>query len=475
MAKEHYYRTGTLRWFERGLASLDSVRREAEDFTPEDGAAGKFLLVIPPEGEAEADVTDTCREASSRTGEYPLAVGYPHNAGTIRDLGAERIALDAVRRNAPEMGSDSVARREIKARIHRTAAQLGEELRSAFDDAVWFVGGITMDGTALPKLVTRLADETFPQAPVVHSALVNREKPSSNSQAAVRQLLHAMAAHPEKEHIGIEGFKAERGLYDTVLKASGFHRPEKDGFGFGSPEEVGDPSRFGPMWRRAEAHLADQSDRTPLADLYEIWTEPPFGVRRGLLPLLGMAFIQAHRASVAVYADGTFRPDVDDFVADQLLQSAGRIQLRKVSLTARNQKLMNSLADAVASVAAVRPALEPLTVARALVRFAFALPPWTRRTMSLSKEALAVRRVLLNASDPHRALFTDLPKVFGSVGAAGCRYREDDKGTPGRPQQDAHRTSAAHDQSASPPRLRARRASGAGTSGGKPAYRRTAA
>ena len=419
VAKEHYYRTGTLRWFERGLASLDSARREAEDFTPEDGAAGKFVLVIPPEGEAETDVADACRKASSRAGEYPLAVGYPHNAGTIRALGAERIALDSVRRNAPEMESDSVARREVKARIHRTAAQLGEELRSAFDDAVWFVGGTTMDGTALPKLVTRLADETFRQAPVVHSELVNREKPSSNSQAAVRQLLHAMAAHPEGEHLGIEGFKAERGLYDTVLKASGFHRPENGGFGFGSPEDVGDPSRFGPMWRKAEEHLAKHDGRMPLVDFYEIWTEPPFGIRRGLLPLLGMAFLQANRASVAVYANGTFQPDVNDFVADQLLQSAGRIQLRKVSLTTHDQKLMNSLAEAVASVAADRPALEPLTVARALVRFAFTLPPWTRRTMSLSKEALAVRRVLLNASDPHGALFTDLPKVFGNVRAAG--------------------------------------------------------
>ena len=163
------------------------------------------------------------------------------------------------------------------------------------------------------------------------------------------------------------------------------------------------------------------------------WTEPPFGVRRGLLPLLGMAFVQANRASVAVYADGVFQPDVNEFVADQLLQSAGRIQLRKVSLTARNRKLMNSLADAVASVGAVRPALEPLTVARALVRFAFALPPWTQRTMSLSKEALAVRRVLLNASDPHQVLFTDLPKVFGSVRAAAAGI-----GTTMRELQDAH-------------------------------------
>jgi hypothetical protein len=41
------------------------------------------------------------------------------------------------------------------------------------------------------------------------------------------------------------------------------------------------------------------------------------------------------------------------------------------------------------------------------------LPPWSQKTQSLSICTAEVRRVLLHADDPHKALFVDLPAIFG--------------------------------------------------------------
>ena len=418
LAKEHYYRTGTLRWFETDLIALGDASGAVQSFEPRNGSSGKFLLVMPEGEETRQKAKDLCRRLSELAGDWPVVIGMPRNPRLINELGGELVALESVRANRPELEGDQVARREIAARIASVSALLEEELRASFNEATWYVRGKShdeLDAPTLARLVSRLADNTFPEAPIIHSELVNREKPSSNSQAAVRQLLHAMVSRGAVEYLGIEGYPAERGLYSTVLEAAGLHGRAKSQLGFKAPNGRSRVGRtFLSMWRKAEELLATAEEPVSLSSLYAAWMAPPYGVRRGVLPILAMAFILAHQSSVAVYAERAFQPDINDFVADRLLQDEGLISLRFVVPRADSEQLMIELARTVGGITGKTPVAEPLAVARALVEFAFRLPGWTRRTSSLSKAAQGVRRVLLNASDPHRALFVDLPNVVAT-------------------------------------------------------------
>jgi len=415
LAKEHYYRTGTLRWFETDIVALGNASVAVRSFEPQNGTSGKFLLAMPEGDETRREAEEICRVLSKQAGDWPVVIGIPRNPDLIRELGGELLALESVRANRPELEGDPVARREISARIAAVSALLEEELKASFDEATWFSCGKSHDESDTPtlaRLVSHIADDTFPETPIVHSELVNRERPSSNSQAAVRQLLHAMVGQGAVKHLGIEGFPAERGLYSTILEAAGLHRPTKTGPDFKAPSGRSRVGRtFLPMWRKAEELLETTEEPVPLSALYATWTAPPYGVRRGLLPILAMAFILAHQSSVAVYAQGVFQPSVNDFVADRLLQDEGLISLRFVVRRADNERLLADLARTIGSITGTTPVSEPLAVARALVEFVFRLPAWTRRTTSLTKPTKDVRRVLLNASDPHRTLFVDLPNV----------------------------------------------------------------
>ena len=427
LAKEHYYRTGTLRWYETDLVALGDTSTAVRSFEPRNGSSGIFLLAIPNGDETRQKAEEMCRLLSEQAAGWPVVVGMPRNPALIRELGGELVALESVRANRPELEGDRVARREISARIAAVSALLEEELKASFDQATWYVRGKPhhkMNVPTLARLASRLADDTFPEAPVIRSELVNREKPSSNSQAAVRQLLHAMVGQGTAEYLGIESYPAERGLYSTILEAAGLHGRTKHGLGFRAPNARSHLGRtFLPMWRKAKETLETVEEPVSLSVLYATWMAPPYGVRRGLLPILAMAFILAHQSSVAVYAEGVFQPNVNDFVADRLLQDEGLISLRFVVPQADDVQLMNELARTIGGITGITPITEPLAVARALVQFAFRLPAWTRRTSSLSKMAKGVRRVLLNASDPHRTLFSDLPDVAtryegGPAGAA---------------------------------------------------------
>ena len=417
LAKQHYHRTGTLRWFETGLVALSEAKEAAQSFKSRTGSSGKFLLAIPNSEETDHEAKEICRHMSELAGDYPVVFGMPRNAWVVRQLGSELVALETVRASHQELEGDAVARCEIAARLAAVSVQLEEALRTSFNEAIWYVRGKAKNkrgARGLAQLASHLADETFSKAATIHNELINREKPSSNGRAAVRLLLHAMVSKPAEKYLGLEGFKPERGLYSTVLEKAGLHGQRGGALGFKGPntrKAVG--ASFVPMWRKAEELLEAADEPVQLSSLYAIWTVPPFGIRRGLLPILTMAFILAHESSVAVYAEETFQPELNNFFADCLLQDEKLISLRRVDRGAENEHLMKEIAEAMGEITGNMPAVEPLAVTRALVEFVFRLPNWTHRASSLSKTAQNVRRILLNASDPHKALFVDLPHAAG--------------------------------------------------------------
>ena len=413
LAKRHYHETGTLRWFQTELVHLADLGRLADRAGD---AAGHFILAIPATDEQRKTALADCQASSQRASDQLVAVGLPRNAWRLRDLGSELIALEAVRASRPELDGDSVARREIAARIAAVSAELDEELRAGFANADWHVAGERIElpaGASLSRLASDLADRRFSQAPRVHSELVNRERPSSNTQAGVRALMHAMISAADKPALGIEGFPVERGLYSTVLAAAGLHHKSGESYGFSKPTNSRIGQTYKPAWEAVETLFAKEQGAVPLGRLYRLWAAPPFGIRRGVMPLLALAFIMANRHRLAPYGEGKFQAEIDDYLVDILLQDEDLVALRRVDVDAFRGAVLEGVASAIKKATGHACPSDPLEVARRLVRFARELPPWSQKTLSLSASTTEVRHVLLRADDPHKALFVDIPTIFG--------------------------------------------------------------
>ncbi len=350
-------------------------------------------------------------------------MGFPQKFQQISDLGSELIAVKEVAMTNHELEGDAVARRELRTRLAEIKARIEEELRSAFISATWYVRGVDRTEVGkypqyLSRLVSELVDETFKNAPIIQSELLNRVRPSVNGRAAVRKLLYRMVKNSAEENLAIEGFKAERGLYSTILASAGLHVQEQEGgYEFRPPNRENKIAEsFIPVWKATEKHLQQKKEPVPLSDLYELWMRQPYGIRRGVLPVLAMSFILAEKNSVAVYAEEMFQHEINDYVVDVLLQDPCRIKLRRVKFGKKHTAYLRALAKVIdKQTDSASPGADPLSVARELVRFVFGLPAWTKRTMSLSKPAREVRNILLHASDPHQVLFIDLPLVFGDT------------------------------------------------------------
>lgn len=414
IAKRHYHKTGSFRWMNVSLCGLDEVKRIAESFAPKQGEFGLFLLALPRRGVSEKAAHATVLE-HSRVWPWPVAIGIPHNHTRIEDLGSEFLSLQAVRARH-ELQGDPVARREVTARIREVSAMLEEQLTCALAKAEWRVGQVVDIDTEsnLPTIASELAEKLYHAAPMLLSELINRKNPSSNSVKARRDLLYRMIDHEAEEFLGIEGYPAERGLYETLLRSTGLHRKDAIGNWRFLPPDGGNGPSFVSIWTKTQEVFKDTTTRVEASELYKIWASPPFGLKEGVIPVLFTAFVLAHKGNIAVYKDGIFIPRVTDADVDEYLQDERRFSLRWVVIDEQKKRVLEGISDILASIGAASAAADPLEAARSLVALVFGLPAWTQRTATLSPYAKRVRDTLLNATDPHKVLFVDLAAVVGT-------------------------------------------------------------
>jgi hypothetical protein len=223
-----------------------------------------------------------------------------------------------------------------------------------------------------------------------------------------------MVSHGAQADLGYEGYPADAGLYFSIVKSLGLHRERGRGhWEFGEPFVS---TRHEPMfllWLATKSFLLEDDSRKKLSQLYELWANPPYGLRAGVMPVLAMAFFLANRSALALYVDGAFTSELSEAMIDEWLLDPKRIELSYVSASSDQSAYVEAVAASLPVNAAAR-GTEPLEVARALVGMVVSLPNWTRRTTTISADAQAIRAMLLKANDPHKVLFSDLPTLLGA-------------------------------------------------------------
>lgn len=412
VAKRHYHETGAMRWMELSLQSIEQAEKIAKTYTPQRGEFGQFILALPGR-----DIS--AREARKRAQTcaylepWPVLVGIPANHARIAELSAELVALEQVKERH-ELGGDPVARREVFARLAATKSDLEDQLQAAVSLCKWHDGDDTLiePGTKLSPKASELADDLYYACPPVWSELVNRDSLSSNSVKARRDLLHAMIDAEGIEQLGIEGFPAERGLFETLLVASGVYRKEGELWLFCPPLETFHEGLY-ELWKVTQKLLLDANTRVSVDSIYKRWHLPPFGMKQGILPVFLTAFLLAHKANIAVYKDGMFIPRLSDADIDECLQDPKRFTLRWITIDEDKVQILEGISCLLEEVGEKVGSANPLEAARGLVALIFSLPDWGRRTQRLGETAKAIRDMLLKANDPHKVLFVDLASLLG--------------------------------------------------------------
>jgi hypothetical protein len=410
IASRHYWETGAMRWMNKNIVLEDNLKEfRREDYRNKKD--GSFILVLPNKYYTPEQSLKLAIKLSKEEREGNL-ISVAKFENQIVDLIRELRALEWLRRNKVELQSDSIALREVDARLSSLRNILSNKFKNEFNKSVWFDSNSDKYEGNLSKLASDVADKVYVYVPVVHSEIVNRDAYSVPASKAIKDLMKAMLSATGFENLHLDGTSASASLYKTVIKSQKIHIDEGGIWKFVKPTIRDNPSIFY-LWDKTIGLLNNSNQAISIEEIYNFWKVPPFGIKKGLLSIFSLAFFLTYKDKLALYHEGMFVTELDEVLVEEWLRQPKLFAFRFVELNIEQRELLKSISrDFSESADSQQQELSPLDCAKELVTKVFSLHPFVRKTNHLDILTKKLRIILLAAKDPYDLLFIDIPKSF---------------------------------------------------------------
>jgi hypothetical protein len=424
VARRHYIETGNLRHYEvRYYPVMELSGLLTQNSTDTDG-----VIIVPLcEDEAERNAALEFAKLSEFNKRPHWLVAVPQPLGNLSGMVQEFQRWDWVSANTPELNADKFAREEVARQKDWARTQLDRRIQAVtgikqFSETMslaWFHQTHPLrirDGRHLLAELSRIFDETYTLAPRVHNELLNRRNLSSAAAAARMRLIERMFTHASAPFLGMDSSKKppEMSMYLSVLKHTGLHHEHDGGWRIVEPHPRADRCHVLPALRRIREIVQKEPDnRVNVADLFEELRKPPYGVRDGLIPVLLTVFAIVHEQEVAFFKDGTFQRELAGEALLVLTKTPERFEIQYCKIEGVRAELFEKLLAVLELKPSASRKTELLDVVKPLCMFVAQLPAFVLNTRKLTPTALAVRQAILDAREPAKLLFADLPRACG--------------------------------------------------------------
>jgi hypothetical protein len=334
----------------------------------------------------------------------------------LRESTREVLALQHVASNNQRLASDPVAIREHSDRLDAALQAQITVLKEIFDspqESRWYHRGTRLNIASRRDFQESLSDvlaSVYRLSPTVHNELVNRDKPSSNANAARIKLLHAMLEAPDRPDLGMDKFPPEKAIYRSVLHKTELHKEwSLNEYRFVEPDKS---SPFFHVWQRIDEFLdATEEEPQSFAELNKVLMAPPYGVKAGLLPIIYTAVYCSQRQHLAVYENRRFKPNFTHDMMERFVKRPDEFTFQRFRIIGLNA----SIYDQYKSLFNDDEEKTVLQLVKPLAELIGNLDDFTQQTKGhlLSVRARRVRDAFKLAKSPHRLLFDDLPEAMG--------------------------------------------------------------
>lgn len=427
LATAHYHKTGTMRWATTKLLNkFDTTAFETFVTKPKTGEAFTYF-VLP----TNPEVAKTLKENAK---EMPFsAIGTLKDFTNLKTAAIELIALRKILKEEKKITHDLIAKNELESRIKFAQANVDSEIKNAYTNASWSYCGKKLATLPLATIASDIADKIFHKSPSVINELVNRSKPSGSANSAIRKLMNAMFENGDEKDLGFDdkAFPPEKGLYLSCLKSKGWHCETPEGYLFPSRwtnEAIAANPKMHALFESGFEFIKNNSSKqhVTLAELYEMWMLPPYGLTAGLCRIYGLALLKSLEGQVAFYDwDSTkqfvFIPELDEELVNKIYKYPSEAAVRYFEISEIQSHLLDNLAKATLGEGTNNAAI--LNIAKHIVGIIHKLPTWVKKTSGesftssgengLTKQARDFRNKVIAANDPYKLILDDLPTVFG--------------------------------------------------------------
>jgi len=416
VVQRHSYETGTLRYFERQyydeLELLESLECQNTD---SDG------LICYWVGN-ERDLKKLEKIPQKTLSGKPVLIICASEMNALQIACNEYVALQNVIKNAPQLQADGVARREVGQRVLYAQRLLNDALSRSFDIAMGKVNSFELKEKMkfgswddFQGYLSHLCDDIYNQSPCLWNELINRRELTSQGATARNKLINAMLENAGEPRLGIVGSGPEYSMFESVLTRTGLYIESEEGWVFSRPHR--DDNGIYNVWLAIEDFCKSSRNRPKGINLlYDLLEVPPYGAKKGIIPVLLLAVLIYHNEYVSIYFDGSFIPVLGPEHFELLVKKPGRFAVKYLEMSGVRAEVFKELGKILSDD---RPKTNKthrnttiLSIVKPLVTFVKRLPCFTLTTEDrVTESAKAVRKALFNAKEPDELLFKTLPQA----------------------------------------------------------------
>jgi hypothetical protein len=437
VARAHYIRTGNLRYFEVVYTKTEELAEKSEKHqTSADG----LVLVPLCETENESKTCKNTAKALAPRHDLIRLVAVPRALSHLNQSALDTLRWEWVQQKTPELNNDRFAREEVQTHLQEARNRLLTQVQqfvglnriTGQSSLTWHYadesGSKTRtfkSGREVLHLLSTLCDQVYSQAPQIKNELANRHNLSSAAAAARMRLLELMFACKNKPDLGLPADRKppEKSMYLSILRKTGLHREVDGKWSLGIPPRKDDAGNVRPVLKKIKSLLAQHPDsRLQISQLLNELRRPPFGLRDGLFPLFLAIVAIEDEQEIAFYENGTFLREVGKDAFLRMSKAPENFEIQFCRIEGVRSELFQRLVKVLELPKNEDRNVELLDVVRNLCQFVVQLPDCVRNTHRLTPTALAVRDVILEAREPVRMVFHDLPHA--------CNFQKFEIGKP---------------------------------------------
>lgn len=274
------------------------------------------------------------------------------------------------------------------------------------------------DASYPTRIVSDICSHVFGATPIFNSEGLNKQKPTTQQVRAAQKVVDALFTNEASSNFGLEGNGPEVLALNSLLVLPGILRRdfETETWIITRPDQN---KVLATIWDLIEGFLRQTRDKGPqlLDTLINTLTEPPFGLRKGVLPILLAAVIQQHLRVVTIRRD---RRAIFPLTGELITNIIDEPSLYTVE-TGEWNVIMERLWRAVLSRFGAHLLQneyhhQPLTLLpMLLIRWLQTQSQFSRQTRRISEEAIRFRDLIrLAQTEPAKVLFDELPRLLGS-------------------------------------------------------------
>jgi len=387
------------------------------------GSDGLVYYVIAETGKQLCEVQAVAQELTHDQ----IIVALPSGPLNLIDAALEVWCLSSMQHNADLTGEDPLVLPELQQMLDDARANLHAVLdklvRPAPDGPRWYYKGQPIAVTSVSDMRRQLSAITrdiFSSTPRIHNELINRHKPSGTIVNSRKKLLMGILERHGSPELVTVPTTPDASMFRTILMHTGLYRHNGDGsWGYVSGKTNSLPEDHGlkETWNRLREFFEVPSDAPKRPrELLDALVAPPFGIRRGLLPIFFAAGMKAFGKAISLRNGRNYVADILPSVVEDLCRNPDDYEIVVIALDPQTDEYLATVREVFGGSSLLDLDTDLVRATYdAIQSWLFQLPKSALTADHLPKRTKDFQRLLQNARemDPLVFVLQQLPEVCG--------------------------------------------------------------